>query len=84
LAGTVFARSAKNDLVHLDYIKDLAEHLINERDAIYDSEFDPEEFDRILVVNEMIGSLEKLKTTPTHIQTTAKGKKGKKYWVKYC
>jgi len=78
LAGTVFARNVKNGLVRLDYIKYLAQQVTNQRDAVYDPEFDPEEFDRIMVVNDMIESLEKFKTTSTHIQTTAKGKKGKK------
>jgi len=57
LAGTVFARSAKNDLVGLDHIKDLTEQLTNEWDAIYDPEFDAEEFDRIMVINDMIKTL---------------------------
>jgi len=83
--GTAFARSAKSGLVHLDYIKDLAEQLINERDAIYDPEFDPEEFDRIMVINDKIKTLKKLKkTTSTHNRPTSKGKQGRNCRLKYC
>jgi len=73
-----------NDLVHLDYITDIDEQFRNERGAIYDPEFDPEEFDRIMVINDKIETLKKLKKTSTHIQTTAKGKQGKNCRLKYC